>query len=263
MNPSGRGDPGGYGSGVSRVYIHEVVEVDGTRRAHYQHHMTANWVPEASSERRQRCVGVFTLVGSTGDWPRVVNIWEYDSWDDLAHNFAHELESPGHRDPVLERWWGEAAAFRRGGTDRVLIAAGQNPGVEHWEAAGGTGAVAYVHEVIEVVPGTAPGLADAIGATAAGSAADDGGQPHDDLTLVGLWRTAMRADDQVIALWAVPDWPTWAAFEQRCERRPARYRGLVSLSRTLLVDAELSPLRTGRQPVAGDRRPLEEFGGFD
>jgi hypothetical protein len=33
----------------------------------------------------------------------------------------------------------------------------------------------------------------------------------------------------------------------------------VHTERTLLVDAPLSPLRTGRQPQVEDRRPLDEF----
>lgn len=245
---------------MPRVYIHEVVEVDGTLRAHYQHHMTANWVPEASRERRQRCFGVFTLVGSTGPWPRVVNIWEYDSWADLAHNFGHELDAPGHRDPMLERWWTEAARFRSGGLDRILVADDHNPGVQHWESHGGTAMVGYAHEVIEVVPGTARAAAASIGRSVAEEMGDS---PHAPLTLVGLWRTAMRADDQVVALWGIPDWPSWAAFEESLGATPVRHRGLVSLERTLLVDAELSPLRIGRQPTVADRRPLEEFGNLD
>jgi hypothetical protein len=107
-----------------------------------------------------------------------------------------------------------------------------------------------------VVPGTARAVADAIGRSAAEAAA---GSAHAPLTLVGLWHTAMRADDQVVALWGIPDWPTWAAFEESCVGNPARHRGLTSLERTLLVDADLSPLRIGRQPTAADRRPMEDF----
>ena len=33
---------------------------------------------------------------------------------------------------------------------------------------------------------------------------------------------------------------------------------VVARERILLVDAELSPLRIGRQPEVGDRRPLDE-----
>ena len=34
--------------------------------------------------------------------------------------------------------------------------------------------------------------------------------------------------------------------------------GIATWKRTLLVDAELSPLRTGRQPEVSDRRPLDD-----
>ena len=241
---------------VPRVYIHEVVEVDGTRRVDYQHHMTANWVPEGGPLRRQKCFGVFTLVGSTGPWPRVLNLWEYGSWDDLAHNFSVELDVPRHRDPMLEQWWREAAAFRTGGFDRILVAHRDSPGIDHWQDRGGTGAVAYVHEVVQGPAGSAPDLCDEMAGPRARTLERAG------LSLVGAWRTAMSADDEAIALWGVPDWPTWAQVE-----RAAAEGGAFGLSaatttevrlrtRWLLVDAELSPLRIGRQPTAEDRRPL-------
>jgi hypothetical protein len=236
---------------VSRVYIHEFVDVDGTKRAHYQHHMTANWCPEAGPLRRQRCFGVFSVVGSTGRWPQVVNLWEYDSWDDLAHNFSVELVGHGHRDPMLEQWWAQAASFRSGGHDRILLAHHGSPGIEHWCERGGTGAVAYVHEIVTTDARRAPELLDAVLDT------------RDDLherfgvELVGAFRTAMRADDELVVLRSLPDWPSWAAYEE--ELASARLDDRVrSLQRILLVDAELSPLRIGRQPSVEDRRPLED-----
>jgi hypothetical protein len=236
---------------VPRVCIHEVVDVDGTRRTDYQHHMTANWVPEAGPLRRQRCFGVFSLVGSTGPWPCVVNIWEYDGWADLAHNFSVELAGTAHRDPMLAEWWERAATFRRGGHDRVLVADDSDPGVEHWQSRGGTGAVGYVHDVIVVDPGAAPEAAAEVASAGAAAMAGAG------LSLVGLWRTAMRADDEVIALWGIPGWDAWADAEARAvwNRGVGRARPRTR-HRWLLVDAELSPLRTGRQPQASDRRPL-------
>lgn len=240
---------------MPRVYIHELVDVAGTERARYQHHMTANWCPEAGPLRRQRCFGVFSTVGSTGRWPQVVNLWEYDSWDDLAHNFSVELVGPGHRDPMLARWWEQAASFRSGGLDRILVAHDASPGVESWCERGGTGAVAYLHEVITTEVDGAGRVADLVAADRDGSAERFG------IGLVGLWRTAMRAHDEVVVLRAVSDWSTWAAYESWASSDgPSGPPGTVSLERTLLVDAELSPLRTGRQPTAEDRRPLSEIG---
>lgn len=240
---------------MSRVYIHELVDVIGTERARYQHHMTANWCPEAGPLRRQKCFGVFSVVGSTGRWPQVVNLWEYESWDDLGHNFSVELVGSGHRDPMLAEWWERAARFRSGGFDRILVAHDASPGADEWAARGGTGAVAYLHETIRTAPGGAPGLCDDLVGRGAQQMAELG------LALVAAFRTAMRADDEVIALHAVPDWPTWAraeaAFDAANLGASAAGR-VLSRERILLVDAELSPLRIGRQPLESDRRPLDE-----
>jgi hypothetical protein len=242
---------------MARVYIHELVDVIGTERARYQHHMTANWCPEAGPLRRQRCFGVFSVVGSTGRWPQVVNLWEYDSWDDLGHNFSVELVGAGHRDPMLAEWWERAAKFRTGGFDRLLVADEDSPGIEHWCAQGGSGAVAYVHETLRTRPGAAPGLCDVLSDPTVGGYAGAGLAP------IARWRTALGADDEVIVLWGVPDWATWARAESRLDEA-ARDGGdglsavVHARERVLLVDAELSPLRIGRQPALSDRRPLED-----
>jgi len=240
---------------MARVYLHELVDVIGTERARYQHHMTANWCPEAGPLRRQRCFGVFSVVGSTGRWPQVLNLWEYDSWDDLGHNFSVELVGHEHRDPMLAEWWAKAASFRTGGFDRVLVAHDSSPGVEDWSARGGTGAVAYVHETLHTPPGGAPDLCDEVVGAGAEHLAELG------LTLVAAFRTAMRADDEVIALYGVPDWATWARAEAALDRAnlgAAAAGAVVARERMLVVDAELSPLRIGRQPEASDRRPLDQ-----
>lgn len=237
---------------MARVYIHELVDVVGTERARYQHHMTANWCPEAGPLRRQRCFGVFTVVGSTGRWPQVCNLWEYDSFDDLAHNFSVELVGAGHRDPMLAAWWAQAASFRTGGSDRILVAHDGSPGVEDHCAAGGTGAVAYLHEVVTTEVDGAARVADTVADDPEGLGARFG------LGLVGLFRTAMRANDEVVALRSVPNWSAWAAFESWAVTSGwCGPRGTTALDRTLLVDAELSPLRIGRQPAASDRRPID------
>ncbi|CAN5457324.1 hypothetical protein BH10ACT3_BH10ACT3_11080 [soil metagenome] len=246
---------------MGRVYIHEFVDVIGTERARYQHHMTANWSPEAGPLRRQRCFGVFSVVGSTGRWPQVVNLWEYDSWDDLAHNFQVELVGAGHRDPMLSEWWAKAAEFRTGGLDRILVADETSPGIEQWCEQGGTGAVAYLHETIRTAPGHAREVCSSMVGPVVSELAPYG------LRLVGAFRTAMRAEDEVIVLWAVPDWETWGRYEAAVDDpdRPLTQpwghgsAGVRGIERILLVDAELSPLRTGRQPRIEDRRSLDEL----
>jgi hypothetical protein len=60
-------------------------------------------------------------------------------------------------------------------------------------------------------------------------------------------------------LWAVASWEQWAAYELAVSEGTGtpwqkRNRELTtSLTRILLVDAPLSPLRLGRQPQRADR----------
>jgi len=78
--------------------------------------------------------------------------------------------------------------------------------------------------------------------------------------LAGAWKTAMVDDDECILLWAIPTWQRWAEFEKahssddevRAWRAAAR-DVVESWQRILLVDAPLSPFRTGRQPTRADR----------
>ncbi len=243
-----------------RVYIHELVDITGPNRARYLQHVTANWGPIGRAERRQRCFGVWGVVGSTGRWPQVVNLWEYDSWADLAHNFEVELSSPTMQDPSLAEWWEVAAGLRSGGIDRILVGADWSPGIEELCADGALAAAGCVHELVRCPPGCAAPLLDAV---ATGGRAAYGAHGLD---CIGAFRRAMVADDEVLLLWSVRSWPDWGRFEEAwlapagvlAEWRHEVADLVVSWERTLLADAPLSPLRTGRQPQVEDRRPLEE-----
>ncbi len=236
---------------MPRVYIHEIVDIIGHRRADYMAHMTERWGPVGRAERSQLCVGVWAVVGSTGRWPQVVNLWEYEGWDALAHNFDTELVGSGLQDPELSTWWAEAADMRSGGNDRILVAVDGSPSIDELIADGPLAPACYAHEVIHTVPGAAFEVASEL---------MNGGRPlyHDaGFSLVGVYRRAMAHDDEVIAIWSVRSWDAWARFEADEEGPVHRWRRrrqfVVSWDRTLLADAPASPLRTGRQP--GDDRP--------
>lgn len=241
------------------MYIHELIDIRGANRAKYLHHMTANWCPIAREERNQLCYGVWGTVGSTGRWPEVVNMWELDGWDGLAANFEHELTHPGMQDPSLREWWSVAATLRRGGVDRILEPAAWARSIDDLVAANAGGAF-YAQELIRVAAGENRPLLDALETVGRPTAAALG------VGLLGGFRVAMADDREAIAIWTFPDWPTWVAYEQAWSEtgamapwraallgRDARFR------RTLMVDAPLAPLRTGRQPQAEDRRPLDEI----
>jgi hypothetical protein len=243
-------------AGNAKVYIHEFISITKQNRARYMHHMTANWSPIAQEERNQLCYGVWGVIGSTGDWPQVVNIWEEDGFDGLARNFGHETGGAGMQDPALAKWWAAAADLRSGGFDRVLV---PHPETKTITALCGdpVGAVTYAHEVIHLERGRPEAFLDA--AIGAGSAVAD----RFGWRLVGAWRTAMVADDEAILLWAIPSWEAWSAAEQALLKEPellvgAAEKEVQSRHRVLLVDAPLSPFRTNRQPARSDRTDWED-----
>ena len=242
-----------------RVYIHEFIDIRGTGRARYMHHMTANWSPIGQKERDQRCFGVWGTLGSTGRWPQVVNMWEEKGFAGLARNFAHETQQRGMQDPSLREWWVEAAKFRRGGVDRILLPAAYSPTIDELVRDGVCGDF-YAHELVQVRAGAAADFLERVPEHAEPAYAMHG------LRLVGAFRTAMRNDAECLLLWAIPDHEAWARFEMAHEPG-GDMRGwrdevaplLTDWERILLVDAPTSTLRLGRQPAESDRRPLDEI----
>jgi hypothetical protein len=235
-----------------RVYIHEFIDITGHHRADYMQHMTANWSPQAQIDRGQRCYGVWALVGSTGAWPQVVNMWEEAGWDGLAAGFERETVGRGAQDPRLERWWARAAQFRRGGFDRIMVPAPWARTISELCADGVRGAV-YAHELVRVQPGRAGELLERARDQLVPIRAEHGWE------LIGAFTTAMVADDESLLLWAIPTWAQWASLEA-AERRGMAHNWrrtvdelVTAWHRILLVDAPLSPMRIGRQPSVTDQ----------
>ena len=229
-----------------RVYIHEFIDIIGHHRANYMQHMTANWSPIGQEERGQLCYGVWALIGSTGAWPKTVNMWEHESWSGLATSFATETVGKGAQDPALEKWWAKAAEFRSSGVDRIVVPAPWTRSIAELCADGVRGDV-YAHDLVTVSPGTAADLLER---------ARDATELHErhGWELFGAFTTAMVNDDEALLLWAIPTWQQWADGEGDGDL--AEWRNGVRASqwhRTLMVDAPLGPLRTGRQPARSDR----------
>ena len=236
-----------------KVYIHEYIDIIGHNRANYMHHMTANWSPTAQRVRNQRCYGVWGTVGTTRRWPEVVNLWEEDGFAGLSSSFRHEFNHPTLQDPALAEWWARAAGFRRSGTDRVLVPAPWTRTIEELCADGVRGE-AYAHEQVQVRPGTAWDHLELVRSEGVPVLARFGWE------LIGAWVTAMRNDSEAFLLWAIPTWEQWGELEgaQRSDADLVRWRARQSTTaldweRFLLVDAPLSPFKTGRQPQDSDR----------
>jgi len=236
-----------------RAYIHEFIDIRGAHRAHYMQHMAANWSPGAQEDRGQLCFGIWAVLGSTGQWPQVCNIWEEPGLEGLARSFGGEAVGAGLQDPKLERWWQKAAEFRRGGFDRILLPAPWMPTIEQSLAAD-TLATVFAHEILRCEPGAAVDLLELARQTAVPAYEPFGWQ------LVGAWSTAMRDDDEIVLLWALPGWDQWAAAEgaQRTDDAVLAWRTAARLvttdwQRILLAAAPLCPFRTGRQPNRDDQ----------
>ena len=123
----------------------------------------------------------------------------------------------------------------------------------------GVRGVVYAHELVRVAPGTVRALLDEVVTTARPAIEALGVLP------VGAFRVAMRNDDEALLLWAFPDFDAWVRYERAWDTGPlADWRATLVRSgavveRMLLADAPLAPLRLGRQPEVGDRRPLSEI----
>lgn len=252
----GVNDPGINDPGINdKVYIHEFIDIRGHHRADYVHHMAANWSPLAQETRGQKLYGIWHVLGSTGRWPQVVNMWEEDGFAGLAESFADETVGPGAQDPALARWWSAAAGFRSGGFDRLMKPASWSPTIDQ-HCADGAGGVAYAHELVQVRPGANWDFLELVRERAVPVHAAYG------LELVGAFVTMMVADDECLLLWAIPTWEAWARFEDGhlpdgdpalAEWREWAGDVVTGRHRILLVDAPLSPFRTGRQPNRDDR----------
>ena len=206
----------------------------------------------ARDDRGQLCFGVWGVVGTTGHWPRVVNIWEEAGFDGLAHALGHELGRPTLQDPKLETWWNEAASFRSGGFDRVLVPAPWTRTIDELCTDGVRGST-YAHDTITLEAGGADDFLSRVRDMAIGAHQPFGWE------LVAAMKTSMRADSECILIWAVPDWLQWADVEAAHDTDPGlrAWRDVLrsgrDYERFLMCDAPLAPLKLGRQPERSDR----------
>jgi hypothetical protein len=202
-----------------KLYIHEFIDIVGHHRADYMYHMTANFSPMGQEDRNQLCYGVWGILGSTGRWPEVVNMWELDGFDGAVDYFRFEVSGKTMQDPRMARWWAAAVPMRSGGNDRLLVPAPWTRSSTELCGAG-VGGELYAHDRIGVRPGSAPEFLEMV---------------IEDWEHWAELERAHRTDDALIR------WNTSAREVTR------------SMERILLIDAPLSPFRTKRQPRRSDR----------
>jgi hypothetical protein len=176
----------------SNLYLHEVIHIVGTGSEAYKRHTGARGTRGPAGV----LVGTWQQSGSTGDWPRVVNLWEMAGWDGWAEILEYQYAPRAGQPPALRKWWTEATRYRSGGFDRILEPAPYCPTRDEL-IAGNVRGRAFIQEIATVLPGTADDYLDAVAREWVPVAARRG------LTLAGAWRTAMR-DTEAVLLWSLP-----------------------------------------------------------
>jgi hypothetical protein len=175
----------------SNLYLHEIIHIVGTGSEAYKKH---------TGERRPSgpaggLVGTWQQSGSTGDWPRVVNLWEMAGWDGWAGILEYQYAG-SQRPAELDTWWKEATQYRSGGFDRILEPVDWSPTRSELIERGVRG-LAVIQEIATVLPGKADDYLDAVASRWLPVAARRG------VTPIGAYRTAMR-DTEAVLLWNLP-----------------------------------------------------------
>ncbi|HZN14338.1 MAG TPA: hypothetical protein VFB78_08745 [Acidimicrobiales bacterium] len=178
------------------LFLHELIDIVGEGARKYME-LTARFDTESAADRGLTLFGTWQVVGVTGRWPQVVNLWTIDGWDGWGRLVTAANVKRTENKPLAE-WWQEAYATRTGGFDRLLRAHGEVDDAAVGEL--------WVHEVTEVRPGAAADYLAAVREEWAPVAAAHGHH------LVGAFDVQFT-DVEVVTLWAT-DVASHLAFEQ-------------------------------------------------
>jgi hypothetical protein len=177
---------------ADQLFLHEVIDIVGRGGRAYMEHTVA-FDAGAAADRGLVLLGTWEVVGTTGRWPQVVNVWEIDGWDGWAR-LGQRTNVDKAANTELAEWWDEAYKRRTGGFDRLLRGAPGCPTVASL-ATDGVQGTWFVHEVSEVLPGAGPDYLAATLAERAPAMAERG------IALVGLY-DAVLTDTEVCTIWA-------------------------------------------------------------
>jgi hypothetical protein len=175
------------------LFLHEYVDIVGEGAMRYMEH-TAGFNTEAAAGRGLDLLGTFYVMGSTGRWPQVVNIWECLEGRTGWRRLMESTNLSRTENPALNEWWKTALEVRSGGFDRLLGAAPGCPTLASLRRDEVSGSV-FVHELSECRPGAALEYLAAVREEWEPVMRDYG---H---TVVGLYEVLMT-DTEVMTVWA-------------------------------------------------------------
>lgn len=209
------------------LYLHEIIDIVGTGQEQYLETVGERG-RHSEREGISRLMGTWKVIGSTHRWPRVVNLWEMDGWGQWARTLERQF-LPGKVDAALAPWWAKATEWRSGGFDRILEPAAYSPTRDQLRA-GGLRAWVCVHTIARTHPGRREGYLTAVGETLQPLLARHG------CALMGAYAVPMRSDEVVI-LWAAPDFRHLCALSEGWEADPA-LRAWSARSGSLCIESE-------------------------
>jgi len=210
------------------LFLHEVVDIVGRGGRGYM-----------ATGGGLALLGTWEVVGTTGRWPQVVNLWEIDGWDGWER-LAQRTNVDKAANTELASWWDEAYQRRTGGFDRLLRGVPGCP-TKAELLEGGVGGSWFVHELSEVRPGAGPEYLAATRGDRAPAMAQRG------IALVGLY-DSLLTDTEVCTVWAT-DLSTHTALLREGDPWPATARQWCTRWREeLMTPGPGSPL--AREAVA-------------
>jgi len=190
----------------TRVYIHDIVAIEGGARGRMIEMIRSRWAPHMARVHGVRLLGVWATVGSTATWPEVRVHWELDGWDAFARaqSGQHPMEE---RDVFLTELWNQALEYRRGGHTMLLRPAPFCPDLAAI-VANDIATEVILHEDVRSKPGRMRDYHAALQAEYLPVAEALG------LRLLGAYEHAFRPNVG-LNLWALRDWDHWqASMEQ-------------------------------------------------
>ncbi|HEV8298620.1 MAG TPA: hypothetical protein VGQ20_15040 [Acidimicrobiales bacterium] len=173
------------------LYLHEIIDITAQNQWAYMEHVKA----QAGHEKVDfELLGTWYVMGITGRWPQVINLWEIPGGWDGWYGKVDRLNLKRRTNAHLERWWSTAFGYRTGGYDRLLAG---HPGCPNLAtlAADGVKGTLFVHEITDVRPGAALEYLDAVRDVRRPILEDHGHR------LVGLYEVMMH-DTEVCTVWA-------------------------------------------------------------
>ena len=175
------------------LYLHEYVDIVGEGAMRYMEH-TVGFNTDTAAGKGLDLLGTFYVMGSTGRWPQVVNIWECIEGRTGWRRLMESTNLSRTKNPALNEWWKTALEVRSGGFDRLLGAGPACPSIADLRRDEVSGSV-FVHELSRCQPGSAMDYLEAVHSNWLPVLADYG---H---TLVGLYEVLMT-DTEVMTVWA-------------------------------------------------------------